>query len=288
MRHMLKKLNKLKIPVLIIGIITIIIYYYIDYIPKIIYYLDFYFTAFLVTAINEFNLGNIGMGLLCIAIQIIIYLVMFIFVKITFIDTFFPRLRIVTNNKDVYNMARKIKRTDGKDPRYMYFYVKFHIFPLIRWHKLKIPKPEYIKKGIPFINRKKINLENGNKDIFWRRWPAKIDIITDDMELSYNDKEKCYEIGLHEDIFRKDEEEQYTKLAFDEVKTLGSNIIESVKGDWSLIKDQFHMGIVIREKDLPDEDVVKTITKPEIAIKSSSETKKNIEWNKKGLDNEDR
>jgi len=206
---------------------------------------------------------------------------MLLFVKVSFIDTFYPRFRIITNNKDVYTIARKIIKTDGEDPRYMYFYVKFHLFPIIRWHKLKIPKPEFIKKGIPFINRKKIVLENGNKDIFWRRFPAKIDIITDNMELSYNEKERCYEIGLDQDIYREDPEDIYTALAFNEVKTLGSNIIESVKGDWSLIKDQFHMGIVIREKDLPDQEHPEEITKPNIAIKNKPETKNNISWHKK-------
>ena len=246
--------DRLKITITIIAIVVAIMYFFRGNLIQFYFMLDWYFTVFLVTSLNEFSLGNVEMGLLTLAIQLVAWFMAGIFFKVTIIDTFYPRFRVVTANKDVYRFARKICRTTGDDPNYIYFMVKFHLRPVLRWHKMKLPRPEYVMTGIPFISRTKKYIDNGIKGITWRRMPAHIDILTNDMHLNFNDEEQCYQLGLKLEIYRPDDVTQYEELAFNEVKTIGSNVIESVKGDYGLIKDQYHMGIVIREKNLPIPD----------------------------------
>jgi len=267
--------NRIMVPALIVGIIIILIYYLRDAMVQVYNYLDFYFTAFIVTAMNEFSLGNTGMGILCIVIQIIMYFMAFMLFKFTVIDTYFPKFRVVTPNKDVFKFCRKIIQTKGDDKSYAYFMVKFHAWPIIRWHKIKIPKPKYVRRGIPFFTRKTIEIQNGFEKVRWRRMPATLDILTEDMHLNFDPIEECYILGKKVDVYREDPVAPYEKLAYDEVQTIGQNIIESVKGDYGMIKDQFHMGIVIREKDLPipDTENIKkpdTIKKIEIAEKKDN------------------
>ena len=280
--------TKTMIPIVIIGLIAVLIYYYRDVMINIYNYLDFYFCAFLVTAIREFNLGNIEMGVLCIIIQIIMYIMAFILFKVAVIDTYFPRFRVVTPNKDVFKFCRKIIQTTGEDKRYVYFRVKFHAFPILRWHKLKIPKPKYVRRGIPFINRKTMEIPNGFENVHWRRMPATLDIVTEDMHLNFDPVEQCYILGMKVDVYREDPVTPYEKMAYDEIQTIGQNIIESVKGDYGMIKDQFHMGIVIREKDLPIPDVAKH-ARPEVFRKIEIAEKKDFSKNiviKRKKDNE--
>lgn len=289
-----KIINKLKIPILVISVIAILIYYLKDMMVQIVDYLDFYFLAFLMTAIQQFKLGDIGLGALCLIIQIIMYLLALLLFKVTIIDTYFPRFRVVTPDKDIFKFARKIKQTTGDDPRYAYFMVKFHLTPVLRWHKLKIPKPKYVMRGIPFINRKMLEIKDGFKDVSWRRMPASMDIITSDMHLNYDRTEQCYILGKKLEVYRADPVKPYEELAFNGIQTIGTNVIESVKGDWGLIKDQFHMGIVIREKDLPipNKDVITDKARPElnhdktiiVDDKKPSNKNNNIVIRKKGLD----
>lgn len=216
--------------------------------------MDFYFLAFGYTGVQLLQQGENGLAAYVIVVQIAAWLAFAFFVKVTFVDTFFPKFRIVTQNKDFYTIARKIKQTEGKDPRYMYFRVKFYFRPIFSWHTLKIPKPSEISQGIPFINRKTKHVKGGFRDVKWFRMPAHWDIHTNTLHLNFNPEESCYELGLRANNFRPDPAAPYNQLAFDGVQNVGTQIIESVKGDFGLIKGQFNMGIVIRERKLPEEN----------------------------------
>jgi hypothetical protein len=240
---------------LIVGLAGLIYYiWYNGYYPLIVAKLDWWFTVFLVTGIEVLKEDKgIGLAIFCFLFQALTWLVTYIFIKITFIDTFFPRFRIITPMKDSYWIARKVKFTKGPDLKYKYCYVKFHLFPLVQWHKIKIPKPE-------FFHRKPV--ENGFKGIRWRRFPASIDVFCTTANVVFDKIENCYVMGVAQDLYRHDDVGEYEKQAFEGIQKIGTQVIESVKGDWSLIKDQFHMGIVVREKELPKVEILKKMETP--------------------------
>lgn len=257
----LKRFGKLKLLLVALLIIATIYYYFQPYLMIALGHIDFYFTAFLVTAIVSFQQNDIQIGAICLAVQIAAYIAFLFVMKVTVFDMYFPKMRVITPTKDFYTIARKITQTTGGDPRFLYFMVKFHLRPILSWHKLKIPKPEYINKGIPGINRKQVLLENGFKGVQYRRMPASIDVLTNTLHINFNEAEQVYELGLKAYNYRPDLLEPYAQSTFDGVQSVGTNIIESVKGDYGLIKGQFNMGIVIRERKLPGTEIPK---KPEI------------------------
>jgi len=253
-------IRKVEFLLFLVGALFLINIYYTEQILKILIlaeHMRFFFMALLIASIQCFEMGEPTLGVICLGLQIAGYLVFCFIIKISIIDTLFPRIRIVTQNKDFHYIARKIKTATGDDPRYMYFNVKFYLRPIFSWHVLKIPKPEYYFKGIPGINRKKLLVKNGNKGIVWRRMPASQDILTNDLHINFNQDENCYELGLKAYNYRPDPAEPYSQLTFDGVQEVGTNIIESVKGDYGLIKGQFNMGIVVRERKLPGTEIKK-------------------------------
>lgn len=252
--------NKIEAILAIIGIFIILNIFYPDYFGTLYGHLDFYFSAFLVTAIVLFEQGDAQLGIMCLVIQIAAWLAFLFLLKVTVFDMYFPKIRIITPTKDFYVIARKVAQGKGDDPRFIYFMVKFHLRPIFSWHKLKIPKPEAYYKGIPGFNRREIKVKTGTAGVRWRRMPASLDILTDTLHINFNEKELVYELGLKADNYRPDPVEPYSQSTFDGVQQVGTNIIESVKGDYGLIKGQFNMGIVIRERKLPGTEIPK---KPE-------------------------
>lgn len=250
-------IRKLEFLIFLAGILILTNIYFKEHILIVAGHIRFFFTALLLLSIQLFQIDEVVIGLILLALQILGYLVFFFVIKITIIDTLFPKIRIVTQNKDFHVIARKIKKTVGEDPHFVYLNVKFYLRPIFSWHVLKIPKPEYAYRGIPGINRKQYKVENGNKGVIWRRMPATQDIMTNDLHVNFNEEQNCYELGLKAYNYRPDPAEPYSQLTFDGVQEVGTNIIESVKGDYGLIKGQFNMGIVVRERPLPGTEIKK-------------------------------
>jgi len=224
------------------------------YFPVMIEKLDWWFNTWWVTGVEVLKQDKgIGLAFSCFLFEAVILFATYMLIKITMIDTIFPRFRIITPMKDVFRVCRKVMWTTGEKPEYKYCYVKFHLFPLIRWDRIGIPKPEKFHRKV---------VENGNKGIRWRRFPASIDVFCPTTNVVWSKEHNCYYMGVSSDLYRHDDVGEYEKQAFEGIQKIGTQVIESVKGDWSLIKDQFHMGIVVREKDLPKPEIFKS--EPEV------------------------
>ena len=237
--------NTLMLFISLMGTISVLYFYlfYLGYAPFVYDKLEWWFIVWILTGMEVLAKDKgIGLAIFCFAFQLLVWGVTYLLIKITFIDTFWPRFRIITPMKDLFWVCRKIMWTKGTDTRYKYCYVKFHLFPLLSWNIIKVPKPEkFHKKAV----------DGGFEGVRWRRFPASIDIFCPTTNVIFDKKENVYVMGVEQDLYRHDDVGEYEKQAFEGIQKIGTQVIESVKGDWSLIKEQFHMGIVVREKELP-------------------------------------
>lgn len=244
--RIVKILINVGMPVILLA--GLILYIYFNGLAPVIYEkMDWWFTVWIATGLSVVEQGKeLSVAIFCFLFQIVVWVVTYILIKITVIDTMFPRFRIITPMKDVFSVCRKIKFTTGGKDNYKYCYVKFHLFPLIQWHRIGVPKPELFHKK---------QVECGNKGVRWRRFPASIDVFCPTTNVIFDKNDNCYYMGVEANLYREDDSKEYDDLSFEGIKKIGAQVIESVKGDWGLIKDQFHMGIVVREKDLPKSDL---------------------------------
>jgi len=252
MNNTLKELTrKLSLVVVGVGAIAFVIYWYGLLDPIETFFIAFGYTGILVLQEG----GEVGLALYLFFIQACCWGAFYFFIKVTVIDTLFPVIRIVTPEKDAFKVCRRVKMYEPPQPdkHFVYMRVKFHKWPVLRWHILKVPKPmvtgSFSKKVV----------ENGVKGVLWRRMPATLDILTNTIDVGWNGE--MYEIGFRHDATRDDPAEPYDRIAFESIQKTGESIIESCKGDFGLIKDQFHMGIVVREKEtlkpkIDEEDTV--------------------------------
>lgn len=199
-----------------------------------------------------FQEGLVSYGIMCLLLQIGAWLVFAFVIKVSIFNFLFPKIRIVDALKNTITYARKIKQIDGEDPRFLYMRIKFKFFPILRWHTFKVPKPEKIRKGIPFINRQTVPLENGVPGIEWKRMPSTLDIITEDINLEWNEKEDVYQLTNINLDRTPDTAKSYRDKTADVIKRLSQNVNESVRGDAGLLKDQYQTGIPITTDIIPD------------------------------------
>ena len=213
---------------------------------------DYYFTIMLRYAIACFQEDMLGYGIMCLLLQIGAWLIFAFIVKVSIFNYMYPKIRIVDSLKNTITYARKVKMTTGNDPMFVYMRVKFKLFPILRWHTLKIPKPEEIMKGIPMLTRQTIKLNNGVKGIKWVRMPSTLDIVTQDINLEWNDKEEVYQLTDINIDRTEDPADSYRLKTADVIKRLSQNVNESVRGDAGLLKDQYQTGIPITTDMMPD------------------------------------
>lgn len=213
---------------------------------------DYYFTIMLRYAIACFQEGIVGYGILCLLLQIGAWLIFVFIVKVSIFNYLFPKIRIVDSLKNTITYARKVKIVEGDDPHYMYMRIKFKFFPILRWHTLKIPKPEEIRIGIPMLTRRTVKLDNGIKGIKWVRMPSTLDIVTEDLNLEWNEKENVYQLTNINIDRTEDPADSYRVKTADVIKRLSQNVNESVRGDAGLLKDQYQTGIPITTDIIPD------------------------------------
>jgi len=213
---------------------------------------DYYFTIMLRYAIVCFQEDLVSYGILCLLLQIGAWLVFAFIVKVSIFNFLFPKIRIVDSLKNTITYARKVKLIEGPDPHFMYMRVKFKFFPVLRWHTFKVPKPEEIRRGIPMLTRKTVKLTNGVKGIKWVRMPSTLDIVTQDINLEWNEKEQLYQLTNINIDRTPDPADSYRVKTADVIKRLSQNVNESVRGDAGLLKDQYQTGIPITTDMMPD------------------------------------
>lgn len=213
---------------------------------------DYYFTIMLRYAIICFQEELVSYGILCLLLQIGAWLIFAFIVKVSIFNYLFPKIRIVDSLKNTITYARKVKLIEGPDPHYMYMRIKFKFFPVLRWHTLKIPKPEQIRRGIPFFTRRTVDLKDGVKGIKWVRMPSTLDIVTEDINLEWNEKEDLYQLTNVNIDRTEDPADSYRDKTADVIKRLSQNVNESVRGDAGLLKDQYQTGIPITTDIIPD------------------------------------
>lgn len=170
--------------------------------------------------------GEYAGGIL-LAMGILTWIVMIWILKMAIFDTLFPKIRVVDSYKNTITYARRVlpfspfhKHTDNS----RYLMVKFKLFPMLRWHEMKLPAPDKVK---------------------WRRMPFSIDLITEDIYLNWNDKEDYYQLGKTEDLRIPDTPKWYEELSMENIRNVASNVNEGVRGDFALVKDQYQAGIPI-------------------------------------------
>lgn len=252
MMHLSKYNKKGIFFILAMGIIAYIFWSTEGLLGLVIAPFDYYFTIMLRYAIACFQEDLLGYGVLCLLLQIGAWLVFTFVMKVSVFNFLFPKIRIVDALKNTITYARKVKQIPGDDPRFLYMRIKFKFFPILRWHTLKVPKPETIRVGIPLINRHDIKLENGVHGIEWKRMPSTLDIVTEDINLEWNEKEDVYQLTNINLDRTPDTATSYREKTADVIKRLSQNVNESVRGDAGLLKDQYQTGIPITTDMIPD------------------------------------
>lgn len=249
----MSKVNKKGVFTIVASALIIFIFWSTEgLLATVIAPFDYYFTIMLRYAILCFQEDLVSYGILCLLLQIGAWLVFAFIMKVSVFNFLFPKIRMVDALKNTITYARKVKQMEGADPHYMYMRIKFKFFPVLRWHTLKIPKPEEIRRGIPMLTRRTVKLENGIKGIEWRRMPSTLDIITQDINLEWNEKEQVYQLTSVNIDRTEDPADSYRDKTADVIKRLSQNVNESVRGDAGLLKDQYQTGIPITTDIIPD------------------------------------
>ena len=228
------------IPILLIALI-----YISGYTDTVLYYLYYYFAMMLIITIQLIQQGDGGYAFATALLQIAAWFIFFYLMAYRFaFNMIFPKIRIVDELKNAINYARKVTIIDGPDPRFVYMKVKFKLFPILRWHTFKVPKPEYQGKR---------KIENGVPGVRWQRMPSSIDIISDKLNIEWNKEENTYQLTPNY-LPRIDEQiEKYRDSSIFTIKRLGQNITESVRGDPGLLKEKYQMGMPLPSGLLSDE-----------------------------------
>lgn len=187
--------------------------------------LSFWMFQPITQGINCILEGQNTIGAILVIMGIIFWILLLLILKFGVFDILFPKIRVVDSYKNTINYCRRVINTDGVDPNAQYMMVKFKLFPIFRWHRLKLPKPNY--------------------KVAWRRMPSTLDILTEDIYLNWNLREKCYELGTVDFEQIDDDFGYYTKEAAQNVRGVGTAVTDAVKGDYELMKQQFQMELPI-------------------------------------------
>ena len=264
--------RKGKLTPIFLGILglALIFYMYPEYLDKVVYSLYYFFYMMLDYTIILFQEEEYMYGFITLILQLLAWGIFAIIFKFTIFNTLFPKIRIVDALKNDISYARKVKLTEGDDPRFIYMKVKFKFFPIFRWHTFKVPKPEFTTKGLPF-NRKRVAVESGNKGVEWRRMPSSLDIVTETINIEWNEKEESYQLTPEKLERMKENVEEYREKSSDTIKRLSQNVNESVRGDASLLKDQYQTGIPISMDAIVDKSDKDLGLEPVPYTKKSSE-----------------
>jgi len=194
---------------------------------------DYYFLHMLRLSIACFNDNLFEYGVIILIIQIIAWLVVTIMLYFGVFNILFPRIRGVNEMRTRNTYARKVIQIDGPDDDYVYLKVKFTLFPIFDWFTMKIPKP------------------NKHSGVEWRRMPSSIDILMDDINLSWDSKKRTYHITGRNVERIEDDVKTYRDKSNKNIKRIGENVGSAIQGDSNMMKDYYTMNLVMDENKEP-------------------------------------
>jgi len=253
----------------LIPIFLIAIIYLSGYTETVLYYLYYYFAMMLMITIQLIQQGDGGYAFATALLQIVAWFIFFYLMAYRFaFNMIFPKIRIVDNLKNAINYSRKVTLIDGPDPRFVYMKVKFKLFPILRWHTFKVPKPEYQGKR---------KIKNGVPGVRWMRMPSSIDIISDELNIEWNGEENTYQLTPNYLPRIDDVVDNYRYYSQNTLKRLASNITESIRGNSNLLKEKYQMGMPL-PSNLIDDDDEDIPTKPLNSIKEVKDEKEMKEY----------
>lgn len=166
---------------------------------------------------------------------------MFWMLKLIIWNVVFPKIRLIdqfgnrVKTARVYLRARQfhidpdVALSANKD----YYYGKFKLFPILIFHRICIDRSRFRTRRMPWYH----------------------DVFTSGMNLRWDTHEEGYVIddGQLSSVF--DDTSPYQEHALTDIKTVGTLVVEGVKGDFELIKKKFKLGLAVKRlKEVTGED----------------------------------
>lgn len=186
-----------------------------------------YFLSMLYLSIQCFKEELIEYGIITLILQIVAWSIAIITFYYTIFNFIFPKLRGINDMGAKTIFARKIMWLDKYDPDNIYCKVKFTLFPIFKWYTMKIPKP--------------------SKKIKWVRMPSYLDISSDNINLTWDEKDRLYKLTDKPIDSINDDIEVYRKKSSNTIKHVGEYVGDAIHGDSHMMKDYYTMSLVMDE-----------------------------------------
>ena len=180
-------------------------------------------------------------GIILAIILVILWGFMFWMLKLIIWNVIFPKIRLIDQfgnrikTARVYFRARQfhIDPDSSRATRKDYYYGKFRLFPILMFHRICIDRSKFRTRRMPWYH----------------------DVFTDGMNLKWDKHEEGYVIDDGDLVSVFDETAPYQEHALADIKTVGTLVIEGVKGDFGLIKKKFKLGLAVKRlKEVTDEE----------------------------------
>lgn len=180
-------------------------------------------------------------GAILAIILVILWAFMFWMLKLIIWNVVFPKIRLIDQYGNriktarVYLRARafKVNPDESKATRKDYYYGKFRLFPILMFHRICIDRSKFRTRRMPWYH----------------------DVFTDGMNLKWDKKEEGYIVDDGDLVSVFDATGPYQEHALTDIKTVGTLVVEGVKGDFELIKKKFKLGLAVKRlKEATDEE----------------------------------
>ena len=174
-------------------------------------------------------------GWLLLGITLAMHIFILVMFKLIIYNSVFPRLRTIDhfNNRTVHCRlyvkakpeVRRHRLTDMFSKQFDsdYYWVKFRMFPIFEFYKIRI------KKG-------------------WRRrrFPWTLDIFTESININWNPSLRTWDLQKDPIGMKEEEIKYYKEEAKKNIVGISDNVLTGVKGDYSLIKNKFKLGLSVQ------------------------------------------
>lgn len=180
-------------------------------------------------------------GIILAIILCFLWAFMFYMLKLIIWNVVFPKIRLIDQfgnrikTARVYLRARQfhVEPNMDKEMRKDYYYGKFRLFPILMFHRICIDRSKFRTRRMPWYH----------------------DVFTDGMNLKWDTHEEGYIVDDGDLASVFDETAPYQEHALADIKTVGTLVIEGVKGDFELIKKKFKLGLAVKRlKEVTDEE----------------------------------
>lgn len=179
----------------------------------------------LYVSIDCFNRGITNYGIIAMLLQIVSWLITFVFLYFGVFNVLCPKIRGVNAMRTKNTFARKVVQIKSKEDEYIYMKVKFTLLPFFNWYTMKIPKK--------------------SDKVDWVRMPMSIDIHSEDINLIWNPNNHEYEVTCHTTKRIEDNVNDYRDKTTEVTKVISDNISDAIKGDSNMMKDYYSTSVLI-------------------------------------------